>query len=185
MGAIFATGAALAAAALHLRVNTSESLPVGLYRLAGGPPARSSLVLLCPPPAAARLAHRRGYLPAGRCPGGVQPLGKMLLALPGDTVALSSRGLAVDGLPIPGSMPSAADSAGRPLPRVRLGFRRLAPGEVWVFAPHPRSFDSRYFGAVSSRQLLGTLEPLWARRSPRLEATAALLRSLGPAPLLR
>jgi conjugative transfer signal peptidase TraF len=167
---------------LGLRINTSASLPLGLYRLTDRPPVRSSLVLVCPPQAAAHLARTRSYLPAGACPGGVQPLGKMVLATAGDTVEVSARGLAVDGQAIPASRPSAADSAGRPLRAFPLGVYHLSSGELWLYAPHPRSFDSRYFGAVSSSRLLGALQPLWTDRSARLDATAALLRALDPRP---
>jgi conjugative transfer signal peptidase TraF len=167
---------------LGLRINTSASLPLGLYRLSDRPPVRSSLVLACPPPAASRLARTRGYLPAGACPGGVQPLGKMVLAMAGDTVEVSARGLVVDGLAIPASRPSAADSAGRPLRSLPLGVYRLSSGELWLYAPHPRSFDSRYFGPLPSTRLLGTLEPLWTGRSAGLDATAVLLRALDPRP---
>jgi conjugative transfer signal peptidase TraF len=172
--------ALLLALPLRLRINTSASLPRGLYRLVAPALVRSSIVLFCPPPAAARLARDRGYLPPGRCPEGVQPLGKMILALPGDSVEISSRGLAVDGVAIPGSQPRLADSAGRPLSPAPFGAYRLGPRQVWVYAPHPRSFDSRYFGPVPDSLLLGTLKPVCTARSPRLAATSALLRSLGP-----
>jgi conjugative transfer signal peptidase TraF len=167
--------------ALRLRLNTSASLPRGLYRLTRRPPRRGSLVLLCPPPAAARLARARGYLPAGPCPGGVAPLGKMLLALPGDTVEISPRGLALDGRPVPLSRLSPADSLGRPLPAAPAGRHRLAPGQVWVYAPHPRSFDSRTFGPVADRLLLGTLEPLWTESRDPLTAAAAAVALNVPA----
>jgi conjugative transfer signal peptidase TraF len=176
--------AALLTWPLGLRLNTSASLPRGLYRLARRPLTRGALVLLCPPPAAARLARARGYLPPGRCPGGVEPLGKMLLALPGDTVEITARGLAVDGRPVPASRPSPADSLGRPLLPAPAGRRLVRPAEVWVYAPHPRSFDSRYFGPVSAQRLLGTLLPVWTGPGARLAAAAALLRSIPGVPLV-
>jgi|HubBroStandDraft_3_1064219.scaffolds.fasta_scaffold188439_2 conjugative transfer signal peptidase TraF len=176
---LVAVSIAAALAGFRVRINASGSLPRGLYRLSDRPPVRSALVLLCPPPAAARLARVRGYLPAGGCPGGVQPLGKLVLAMGGDRVEVSARGLAVEGRAIPWSGASAADSAGRPLRSVPRGVYRLAPGELWLHAPHPRSFDSRFFGPVPASRVLGTLVPLLTRRSARLEAAAALARSLG------
>jgi conjugative transfer signal peptidase TraF len=152
---------AAASAAAGLRFNTSGSLPRGLYRLTGATPRRFALVLVCPPPAAAALARRRRYLPAGPCAEGTRPLGKLLLAVPGDLIEVSAAGLEVAGRLAPFSRPLAADAAGRPLPRTAFGRRRLAPGEVWVYAPHPRSFDSRYFGPVPAASLRGTLVPVW------------------------
>jgi type IV secretory pathway protease TraF len=84
----------------RLRVNLSASLPRGLYRLdpACGRAALSpgDFVLACPPAAFARLASARGYLPPGPCPGGTQPLGKLVLALPSDRLDLGPAGIALD-----------------------------------------------------------------------------------------
>jgi conjugative transfer signal peptidase TraF len=156
---------AAAFAAAGLRVNTSASLPLGLYLLSDRPPIPGRLVLACPPPWAARLARARGYLPRGTCPGGAQPLGKLLLAGPGATIDLAPQGLAVDGHPIRSSRVAIADSLGRPLPHAPFGRRRLAADEVWLFAPHPRSFDSRVFGPVPLTALRGDLSPLWTECS--------------------
>src|ERR1700720_897962 len=78
------------------RVNTSASLPRGLYvelprswlRRA---PARGDLVLACARGEAAELARRRGYMSEGSCDagaaGGAAALGKVVLAVAGDEVA--------------------------------------------------------------------------------------------------
>jgi hypothetical protein len=42
------------------------------------------MVLACPPVWFAILALARHYLPPGPCPGGTQPLGKIVLAVGGD-----------------------------------------------------------------------------------------------------
>ncbi|HLX06814.1 MAG TPA: S26 family signal peptidase [Thermoanaerobaculia bacterium] len=198
MGA--AAGVVAAAALLGAgRINTSASLPRGLYlEIPCGwlrrQPARGDLVLACPPAAGAELARRRGYLGEGPCAtratraagagggvsgggaagsdstggggaagagGGVAPLGKLVLAVAGDEVALGAAGLIVNGRAVAGSLPLARDSAGRPLAHQPFGTRRLAPGEVWLFSPfHPRSYDSRYFGPVQAAAIRGWLMPL-------------------------
>jgi conjugative transfer signal peptidase TraF len=178
-----ALAAAVAAVALGLRFNSSGSLPRGLYRVSSATPRRFDLVAVCPPPAAAALARARGYLAAGSCPGGVRPLGKLLVAGPGDVIELSALGLRLDGRLAPASQPLAVDAAGRPLAHAALGRRRLAPGEIWLYAPHPRSFDSRYFGPAASGALRGTLRPLWVTHSRGADATLARLlarRALPP-----
>jgi conjugative transfer signal peptidase TraF len=185
--------ALVAFAAAGLRYNASGSLPRGLYLLrplpASGAAARANgsgapipsarrwgapLVLFCPPPQAAALALARGYLRPGSCPGGTRPLGKLLLAGSGDRLDLSARGLAVNGRPLPLSAPRRADPAGRPLRPFPFGRLRLAPGQVWVYAPHPRSFDSRYFGPLEARNLRGLLVPVWTGvRLPPVPPAAA------------
>jgi conjugative transfer signal peptidase TraF len=154
-----------------LRYNTSGSLPRGLYRLTDAPPRPFDLVLVCPPAAAAALARERGYLRRGRCPGGVRPLGKLLLAGPGDEVEVSAAGLSLAGRRAPASQALATDAAGRPLPAIPRGLYPLARGAAWVYAPHPRSFDSRYFGPVSATALRGTLTPLWVTRTTAADRT--------------
>ena len=151
---------AIAAAALlwTARLNRSPSLPRGLYlqifrAWRARPPARGDLVLACAPPPAAELARHRGYLGDGPCAagtaGGAQPLGKLVLAIGGDEVTLGDSGLSVNGRPIAASRPLTRDTLGRPIEHQPFGRRRLAPGQLWLFAPyHPRSYDSRYFGPV-------------------------------------
>jgi conjugative transfer signal peptidase TraF len=151
--------------ALSFRLNTSPSLPLGLYRLERARPlARGAFVLACPPLFAASLALARGYLPPGSCPGGVQPLGKLLLALPGDVVSLTPAQILVNGRPLPSSRSVAIDSAGRPLAHFPFGSYRVGRDDLWLFSPHPRSFDCRYFGPVPRLHLRGTLTPLWIAR---------------------
>jgi conjugative transfer signal peptidase TraF len=179
LGLGLAAGIAIAAAA-GVRYNTSGSLPRGLYRIsapAAHPPRAFDLVVICPPPAAAALAVSRGYLDAGSCPGGSHPLGKLVVAAAGEVVELSPLGVRLgNGLLLPASRPLATDSAGRPLPHAAFGRRRLARGEIWLFAPHPRSFDSRCFGPASTAGLRGTLSPLWVTRASAADALLADLR---------
>ncbi|HVT15211.1 MAG TPA: conjugative transfer signal peptidase TraF [Thermoanaerobaculia bacterium] len=157
-----AGGIGAAAGAAGWWINTSASLPRGLYRLERGPACRGCLVLACAPRWAGELAGGRGYLPRGDCPGGVKPLGKIVLAAEGDWVEVREVGLlVVNGRPVAGSAAQAADRAGRPLPHLARGRWRLGGGEVWLFSPHPRSFDSRYFGPVPAGSVRGVLSPVW------------------------
>lgn len=180
----------------RLRFNLSPSLPLGVYLLeparpapggrsggrplpgsrSGGRPLPGDLVLTCPPPPFAHLARTRGYLPAGGCPGGSQPLGKLVLAAGGDRLDVEPAGLTVNGLRLPATPSLAADRLGRPLPHVPPGLRRVAAGDLWLVAPHPRSLDSRYFGPVGAARVLGRLRPLLTTGSPRLAALAAAIR---------
>lgn len=164
-------GTLLGAAALVSvgRFNGSASLPRGLYlEIPRGwlrrAPARGDLVVFCAPAAAGELARRRGYLGSGPCgagaAGGAAALGKVVLAAGGDEVAFAVAGLAVNGRAVAASRPLPRDAAGRPLAHYPFGRWRVAPGEVWLFAPyHPRSYDSRYFGPVAVAAVRGWLIP--------------------------
>jgi conjugative transfer signal peptidase TraF len=146
-----------------LRLNLTGSLPLGLYRAAPGPLVRGSLVLVCLPPRVAGFARARGYVPrGGLCPGGILPVGKPVLALPGDTVTVTANGLRVNGVPMPNSLALATDHWARPLPRLASGPQVVRPGTLWVVSTYARtSFDSRYFGPVALAAVRSCLRPVW------------------------
>ena len=144
-----------------LRVNTSRSVPRGLYRMVNGAPTRGALVAVCLPPDVARFGRARGYLGPGDCPGGVQAVIKQLIALPGDVVEVTPAEVRVNDRPLPNSATAAMDSAGRPLPHVPWGCHRVPPAQVWLHGPgDPRSWDSRYFGPLREAQIRATVAPV-------------------------
>lgn len=157
-------GAALGvgvAAALGLRINDSSSLPRGIYRVSKGRVTRGSCILVCSPRVAGHLALSRGYLHPGNCPGGVVPLGKVVLAAGGDVVAVGREAITVNGVPVPRSASRDWDDQGRALPTTVGQVFRLERDQIWIFASHPRSFDSRVFGPVSVSAIRGVLVPIW------------------------
>ncbi len=72
-------------------------------------------------------AAERGYIPAGACPGGHEPLVKPVAAMAGDRVTVTALGIAVNGEPIAHSAPLDEDSAGRPLRPVPAGAYSVRP----------------------------------------------------------
>jgi conjugative transfer signal peptidase TraF len=149
-----------------LRLNLTESLPVGLYVTVGAAPARGALVLLCLPPEMAAFARARGYVPrGGACPGGIVPIGKPIVAIPGDTVTVMPTGLIVNGAPVSNSRALETDRKGRPLPALAVGRYPVGQDELWVLSSYSQlSFDSRYFGAVRVSAVRARLLPLWTAR---------------------
>lgn len=134
--------------------NASASAPVGLYLLR--PQAsfsRGDMALIDPPPAVARLAAERGYLPSG------VPLVKRIAAASGETVCAVGSVIFIDGKPVAERL--ATDALGRPLP-VWQGCRILDIGEVFpLMASSSDSFDGRYFGPVTASRVPGRLVLLW------------------------
>lgn len=153
---------AVAAGSFHiagLRFNVSPSLPIGLYRLTDEPIRRGALVAACLPPEIGSLGRERGYLGPGRCPGGAQPVLKLVGAVAGDVVEIGD-GVRVNAKYLQPAPPST-DRAGRPLNPLRAGRHELAPGKLWLYSPSARSWDSRFFGPVTVGDILGVVQPLW------------------------
>jgi conjugative transfer signal peptidase TraF len=157
------TGTAVASAGCcGLRLNLTNSVPVGLYLISDRPDA--PLIEFCPPEPFGTLSRARGYREALRfgCPAGAKPLLKPVAAKPGDVVSMSSTGMAVDGKRIPHTAPQHLDSAGRPIPAWPSGVYEVQNGMLWVASSfNSHSFDSRYFGPVPESAVLHHLRPLW------------------------
>ena len=135
--------------------NASASAPIGLYGIIIGKPlARGDMV-------AARLfepyrtfAAQRRYLPVG------VPLIKRVAAAAGESVCARGRHVRVNGRLV--ALRRRRDEGGRLLPWWE-GCRRLGPGELFLLMNNPASFDGRYFGSISERQVIGKARLLWTR----------------------
>jgi conjugative transfer signal peptidase TraF len=156
--------------ACGVRVNTSASLPMGLWvesaRLpSNGLLTRGAIVTFCPSDAPPfRLAKQRGYIGGGWCPHEYQPLFKPIAAVAGDQVSISPAGIDVNGVHIANSAPLRADNTRQPLPTPRYGKYIVQPGSIWLVSSYnSRSFDSRYFGSVQISNVRSIVVPLWVR----------------------
>lgn len=157
-------GALATGEAAGLRINATASMPRGLWRVVSRRPIeRGEIVTLCPSDdAAIREAARRGYIAAGFCPGGYEPLVKPVAAVAGDVVTVTRQAIAVDGRRLANTGQLLRDEAGRALHPIPAGSYRVAAGTVWLLSGYdPRSFDSRYFGPAPVANVTGVARPLW------------------------
>ena len=147
------------------RINMTSSLPLGIWRMLPLPEKieRGQIAVFCPPSTPIFIeARARGYLPNGDCPDGLAPLMKPVAAIAGDVVEQTPGGLAVNGVPIPGTAALAADGRGRPLPVQPSSRFTIGPAEVFfVSNVNKRSFDSRYFGPLPLSLIEGLATPVW------------------------
>ena len=156
-----AAGLVLAAHALHLRINWTSSMPLGLYREVTARPERGEIVLICLPEEIAGVGRQRRYLPLGDCPEGVSPIVKQIVAIAGDEIELQEEFLAVNGIVVDRTPLRSFDSLGRPMDHAQLERRLVAGGEVWVLgSARNRSWDSRYFGAIPVDAIVASAKPL-------------------------
>lgn len=134
--------------------NASASAPIGLYTIDfDGPFEVTDLVAVDAPEPLATFLATRGYLPKG------VPLMKRVLAVSGQIVCRSNLTITVDGVEVGAAL--ERDRAGRDLP-VWQGCRRVHTGEVFLMNWQVRdSLDGRYFGLLSTDQIIGRAVPLW------------------------
>lgn len=135
--------------------NASASAPIGLYWVwPGDAPARGEMAIAWAPPRWRALAAERHYLPAN------VPLVKRVAALRGDLVCASGPEVSVNGVRVATRLPR--DPSGRALPWWQ-GCRRLLGQEYLLLTDAPGSFDGRYFGISSGRDLVGRARLIWRR----------------------
>lgn len=160
---VFAIGAstALLGAAAGFYLNTTVSIPRGLYRSVDAPLAPGRLLVVCPPVEGAFvMARERQYIPYGSCPGGYAPLMKRALAAKGDHVEVTPRGVSINGRLARNSAQLQTDAAGRPMPPL-LFARELATDEIFLMGDESAvSFDGRYFGPVSTKRIRAVVTPV-------------------------
>ena len=121
--------------------NLTTSVPIGPYVIDTGVPKLDDYVLIRLPAVAAELANKRGYLPAGIA------LLKQVSAAQDDRVCRIGQQIVINGFAR--ARASLTDLLGRPMP-VWSGCHRLNAGDVFLLGGGPDSFDSRYFGPVST-----------------------------------
>ena len=140
---------------------TDSSCPVGIYRLVRKSGGRGLLVESCLPYAIASYGIDRGYIGSGDCPGGTEPVVKMVGAVSGDLVELSRTAVSVNGWNLANSASIFRDSRGREVRRVAFNRYQTGANQVWLFGLNDlRSWDSRYFGPIPDRFIRGALQPV-------------------------
>ena len=148
--------------AAGMRVNTTRSIPVGVYRIVDEPVEKGAYVIFCPP----KLdvfdeAKERGYIAAGFCPGDYGLMMKRVLASENDRIVLSEAGVSINGELLPSSSPLATDKEGRAMPRYQFGDYTLGKSELLLMSDvSGTSFDGRYFGPVDGSQVRGVIQPI-------------------------
>jgi conjugative transfer signal peptidase TraF len=136
--------------------NTTASTPIGLYAVLRRPPLRDELALIGLPPDVRALAIARGYL------GPASLLIKLVAAVSGDRVCRVGFTVWVSGRKVANARVS--DAQRHLLPTWR-GCRVMGPGQIFILGIANDSFDSRYFGPIDARYIVGTAVPIWTFQS--------------------
>ena len=144
------------------RVNTTRSIPVGLYWASSKPVEKGDYVFFCPPQMVIfDMAKERGYITSGFCPGNFGYMMKRVLAVKNDAVTVAGEGVRVNGTLLPLSAVREVDKGGRPLGGYEPNSYTLGDSEVLLMSDvSSLSFDGRYFGPINRSQIKTVILPV-------------------------
>lgn len=150
----------IAAKASGIVINTTPSMPEGVYMRGHGLPRRGDIVALCLPEPYQSFGLARFYIAKGHTCQKSESLIKQVVALPGDTVVLGDHDMQVNHVTYP--YPTADhDGAGRILFHPPRGVYYHTTG-YWLIGTHAaNSWDSRYWGPLDKTMILSVLKPVW------------------------
>lgn len=148
---------------LGLKINTTGSTPIGLYKTVSGDWSKGDYVLFCPSETKVFLEGRkRGYINAGLCKGGYGLMIKKILAAKGDVVSSGVDGVFVNGEKLISSTPKVRDGNGNPMQIFKAEKVVLDEQQVLLMSDSSEnSFDARYFGLVNKSQIKSKIQPLF------------------------
>lgn len=163
MAGIAASALAAITYAVGIRVNTTRSIPVGIYQITDAPIEKGAYVLFCPPDIGVfAIAKKRGYITGGFCPGNYGYMMKKILAAKNDVVKVTNDGVYVDGSLLEHSKVIEADPSGRKLPRYQFSSYVLGSSELLLMSDiTDTSFDGRYFGPINHSQIKSVIRPIF------------------------
>ncbi len=144
------------------RINTTKSIPQGVYKIVSGQAEKGDYVLFCPPATAIFAeAKERGYIGIGFCEGGTGLLMKKILAAKNDVVTSGVNGVFVDGEKIINSKPLEADSHGNKMEIYEVVNLKLNNKQVLLMSDiSAKSFDARYFGVIERSHIKSKIRPV-------------------------
>lgn len=149
--------------AFGFRINLTESIPVGLYRITSADPIKNRYVIFCPDERNSfRLALDRGYIDHGLYCAGYGYLMKKIVAVSGDILSVTKEGVFVNQILIPYSKPKSKDAMRRILLQWQATNYQLQEDEFMTMTSQSEwSFDGRYYGLVHASQIKGMITPIW------------------------
>ncbi len=147
------TGAFIAGHVLDYRINLTSSVDGLVWKInTGARPVRGDLALVCLPQdfvARHRLHEHVIHAMAGTC-GGIVPLLKRVVGIPGDRIAINESGITINHVLLP-------HTAQVITPAVAVDCRYTLSDNKYILAGDTEnSLDSRYFGEIDASWIMGT-----------------------------
>jgi conjugative transfer signal peptidase TraF len=156
----------------HLIFNNTPSAPLGIWKLEDidlSKIKKSDLIgkkiAFCPSNTDLQFADflKRRYLHTNKsyyCSNGLAPLIKTVLAGEHDAIDLTQkRAVIINGNIQTDLIVAKFDSHGERLP---VFLSEIVPeNRVWLVGENPSSLDSRYFGSIDVKTIIGFVNPVW------------------------
>lgn len=140
-------------------INTTGSLPKGIYYNTFKEPVLNDIVLFCPPiNDVVKYGYEHKFFKFSYlCPGNYQPLMKRVYALQNDNVIVTDEAVFINGKAI-----NNTEYIHFLPPHLKTYFQgKLKENEYFLLSDyHTNSFDSRYFGIVHKNNIIKTIKPL-------------------------
>jgi conjugative transfer signal peptidase TraF len=134
-------------------------MPLGIYIRSVGKIQVGNIVLICLNDPYKTLGLKKSYLEIGHKCNGADPVIKMVIAVPGDHVVLANGYIEVNGIKYLFKT-FHWDGMGRKLNVYPRGNYSSTVG-YWLIGTHDiKSWDSRYWGPVSKKQILRKIKLL-------------------------
>lgn len=156
IGLAWSVPAVLAILGYRFYLNTTPSVPTGIYIVRVGrlPTSREDMFTFYPPAHAAQILYGRGWLAPGA------PLTKQSAGLPGDRYCVDAGQVSVRGVRL--SHVYEQDRTGFRLVHPQ-GCSTLSQGQFLPLGLNaPNSYDGRYFGPVDQASIVGTAKLILA-----------------------
>lgn len=143
---------------LGVRINTTPSIPVGIYKIIDKRPSKGDIVSFCPPNTPLfQEIKLRGWINKGFCDGELGTMMKIIVAESGDTISIDPSGVFINGE----RYPYSKQVPNLNLPVMKLHNRSLIDGEILTMTDNnPLSFDGRYYGILNKSDIGNVLKPI-------------------------
>ncbi|MBU2834218.1 conjugal transfer protein [Acidithiobacillus thiooxidans] len=154
----------------HWSFNYTTCMPLGFYQR-GPAPKRLKVgdrVFFCPP-VHGKSMHQAitnlwlAFAPHGQwdCADHLVPFMKFVVALPGQTVDVTKKGVIANGKMLPNSQVVTSILDGK-LKVIHLPYGKyvVPKGMFWDYAPGNRAYTSAYYGPVPQKNILGSIKPV-------------------------
>ena len=142
-------------------VNTSSTIPSGLYWKVDEPLAIGKIVVFCPPNRPEfQEARDRGAIKSGSCPDNFDNMMLKIAAKYKNRVTINDNGVTVNDVLYPQSKPVTEDKEGHLMPRLKLDNYELKENEILLMSDADGNpFDGRYFGLIDVEQVDSVIRP--------------------------